>query len=973
MGGNQLTGFIPSQLGSLANLTRISLDGNQLTGSIPTQLGSLAQLQWLSLGSNQLTGSIPIQLGNLTNLWWLYLGSNQLTGSIPPELGNATNLTNLDLSSNQLTGFIPAQLGSLTQLIKLRLENNQLSGSIPAELGSLTQLHTLELSNNQLTGSIPAELGSLAQLTILWLEQNQLSGSIPVQLGNLTQLTDLGLRLNQLSGGIPAELGNLTQLTWLGLCGNQLTGNIPPELGNLVQLTWLSLCDSQLTGSIPTEMGNLTQLTELFLHGTELSGEFPTSITNLINLTTLTFDCGLTSSDPAVIAFLNEKSPGWQANQCIPYPSFAAHLPGNQVHAYNWTAGSTLTLTIDDPDILGSPDFQTTGIVPDNDLYGNTWTVFELPNFELKPRQSMSITDGSITKDHVVSTVTVTSVDFNSDIILGTAVPNTIVGINAHYNQGGDYVHRNIIADSNGNWMVNLSIPGSNSGEDRTYDIMTGSWGTAFQWDEDNDSTFYGWRAYVPRMDIGVSNNFICAHDWPEGSVLTLTIDDVYNGTGIDLIRSQEVSPWPDNPNEFTACFDLKDQFDIQPGDEITVTGGGYTKVHTARYLTITEVNPQADTISGKADVGAEVKVWLNSGTNWIFRSEIANSSGIWVANFGIPGDSQGEETIFDLLPNTQGQVRIEDEDNDATQENWSAPPNPFIIVQPNEDRVFGFDWPVGTLLELEIDDPETSQSPDYTASQVFVESDDWGNGFELNGLFDIQPDHVVTVSGENITRQHAVTHLAVTNIDVDADTISGTGYPGAMIHVGAICDETGCATRNINVDENGNWIADFSVPVTGHGDAGMAFDLLPGMSSSAYEFDMDEDATNIFWGIPNPTFNVRANNDQIETWEWNIGSTLTVNIYSSGIETPPADYTTSGVVTGPAPWGDTRNYLSFNLGGLYDIQSEYLVTVSDGTTTKKHIVTSLAFNVMDVDADTVSGFAEPGSNVDVWACDNSN
>ncbi|MBK8420697.1 hypothetical protein [Candidatus Villigracilis saccharophilus] len=49
-----------------------------------------------------------------------------------------------------------------------------------------------------------------------------------------------------------------------------------------------------------------------------------------------------------------------------------------------------------------------------------------------------------------------------------------------------------------------------------------------------------------------------------------------------------------------------------------------------------------------------------------------------------------------------------------------------------------------------------------------------------------------------------------------------------------------------------------------------------------------------------------------------------------------------------------------------------YLVTVSDGTISKQHIVKPLAFDVMDVDADTVSRVFWAGSNVDVWACDNS-
>ncbi|MYF78482.1 MAG: hypothetical protein F4180_00835, partial [Chloroflexi bacterium] len=62
------------------------------------------------LGGNQLTGSIPSELGQLHNLAGLYLSGNQLTGSIPPELGQLQNLTGLHLSGNRLTGCIPLEL-----------------------------------------------------------------------------------------------------------------------------------------------------------------------------------------------------------------------------------------------------------------------------------------------------------------------------------------------------------------------------------------------------------------------------------------------------------------------------------------------------------------------------------------------------------------------------------------------------------------------------------------------------------------------------------------------------------------------------------------------------------------------------------------------------------------------------------------------------------------------------------------------
>ena len=214
---NQLTGEVPTELGSLANLQELYLDDNQLTGEIPAELGGLANLQRLSLWENQLTGEIPTELSSLANLQVLSLSQNRLTGSIPTELGGLANLQRLSLWENQLTGEIPTELGNLADLQELWLGGNQLTGPIPTELGSLANLQELYLDDNQLTGPIPAELGSLANLQVLSLSQNRLTGPIPTELGNLANLQELWLGGNQLTGPIPTELGSLANLQELSL------------------------------------------------------------------------------------------------------------------------------------------------------------------------------------------------------------------------------------------------------------------------------------------------------------------------------------------------------------------------------------------------------------------------------------------------------------------------------------------------------------------------------------------------------------------------------------------------------------------------------------------------------------------------------------------------------------------------------------------------------------------------------------
>ena len=332
---NNLTGEIPSELGSLANLRWLYLDNNELTGPIPAELGNLTSLERLNLFENQLSGTIPSELGNLSNLRGLRLWDNELTGEIPPELGELSDLEDMSLSNNELTGTIPSELGNLSNLRSLYLWDNELTGSVPAELSELSDLEWLSLSDNQLSGPLPATFTQLASLNTFWFGNNSglcapttdefhawlesvdyhdgpscsdkdtpappigeepepLTGdhAVLVALYNATNgynwtrndnwLTDAPI--GEWHGVETDEDGRVVELD---LEDNQLSGEIPPELGDLSNLWWLDLKDNGLIGEIPPSLGDLHSLQNLDLGVNELDGEIPSELSNLTDLTHL--------------------------------------------------------------------------------------------------------------------------------------------------------------------------------------------------------------------------------------------------------------------------------------------------------------------------------------------------------------------------------------------------------------------------------------------------------------------------------------------------------------------------------------------------------------------------------------------------------------------------------------------------------------------------------------------------------------
>ncbi len=145
------------------------------------------------------------------------------------------------------------------------------------------------------------------------------------------------------------------------------------------------------------------------------------------------------------------------------------------------------------------------------------------------------------------------------------------------------------------------------------------------------------------------------------------------------------------------------------------------------------------------------------------------------------------------------------------------------------------------------------------------------------------------------------------------------------------------------------NWTVDLS-----------PYDLVPGENGAAAQYDDDGDGTWIEWQVPNPRFDTHPVDDRIEGFDWPIGTSVNLNINNG-------EHTDSGVV-GVAPWDSNQTYVEFDLSGAHDLLPGDEIVLTDGVTTKEHVVTDLTVISMDDVLNIVSGTTTAPFDVEVWA-----
>ena len=346
-------------------------------------------------------------------------------------------------------------------------------------------------------------------------------------------------------------------------------------------------------------------------------------------------------------------------------PAFNAWPVEEYVDGWGWEEGEPVTLTITGPGV--TYEETQTPIYPDWNP-NTTWVQFNFQGeFDLQPGFIVTLSNGTQTKQQVVTSLEIANTELADSSISGTAEPNSHVYV-WYYHETGR-VSRHEIADEFGNWSANFSIPGDELGEEEIYNIPAGAGGEANQVDQDGDGTQVNW--WMPQYTIIAhpQGDGVSSHGWTIGDEITLYIDN--NEDPLDgfyyLLATQTAWENPDDPGVGHADFWDLGGFDLTSGMYVIVTDGTVIDTLQVESLTIDAYDAIEDTVTGTAPAERDVGIVVHQtdGDYWLVTT--SDGSGHWLADFGAEG--------IDILDVYDIHAMLWDNDGDATQANYIFPP----------------------------------------------------------------------------------------------------------------------------------------------------------------------------------------------------------------------------------------------------------------------------------------------------------
>ena len=119
----------------------------------------------LDLSKNELSGEIPSSIGSCVGLEYLNLSIISFHGPIHPGLSSLKGLEGLDLSQNNFSGKIPKFLDTFPFLQSLNLSYNNLDGDVPRK-GIFKNASAISVAGNESFVEVSQNLNCLHVLPV---------------------------------------------------------------------------------------------------------------------------------------------------------------------------------------------------------------------------------------------------------------------------------------------------------------------------------------------------------------------------------------------------------------------------------------------------------------------------------------------------------------------------------------------------------------------------------------------------------------------------------------------------------------------------------------------------------------------------------------------------------------------------------------------------------------------------------------
>jgi hypothetical protein len=468
------------------------------------------------------------------------------------------------------------------------------------------------------------------------------------------------------------------------------------------------------------------------------------------------------------------------------------------------------------------------------------------------------------------------------------------------------------------------------------FDILYGMNGNASVADADSDFTSAG--SGSPPFVAGELEGRIWGGQWARSSSVDV---QVMNG-GTPVYSGNDI------PTDENGGFNIEHEqigSTFAPGMVITVSDANYTKVLTLADCTFDPLDAENDKATGTAPAGSsvDVEVWgAEGGANLTVTA--GAGSGAWEADFS---------GVFDIVRGADGEARVWE---DAA----AGGDGDCMVVHPervpwfyagNRSGICGSDWAASATVDVALTD---GGAPVKSWDDVPTDENGWFDVQEWTLEVTLEPDMLVEVTDGTWTKQLTIVPLTLDSVDFGTDVVTGTGPAGETVSV-EVGDDSGGDSKEVTVQGDGSWSADFS-----------PFNVTATMSGGVARYDVDGDATRDEWYPPSIQATYAAWDDYVSGDSFTPGSQVSVSLYQSAAPGAPLVFAGASTV-------DSGGSFQVSLESV-DLQPGMKLLVIDpfSLRTKRLDVVDVWVDVLDPVSNTISGTAPAGSEVWIYANDES-